>query len=124
MINPGTQPIEDAQEEHAVAALKVFLGEVRVRAAEMEQAPLKRREAEISGEPTRDPAADRDGRYGWDLRLSDGRVVRLLMPGVRVEAMRDDITAAAPCLYVNGTAWWWSDAVASVAAEGLALDRG
>ncbi|MEV4705483.1 hypothetical protein [Actinoplanes sp. NPDC049316] len=122
VINPGTAPVENASEELAVAALAVFLDEVGKRAAEMNATPLKRREASLAGDPARDPGADRDGRFGWDLPLSDGRVVRLLMPGLRVELMRDDITAAAPCLYVNGTAWWWTTAVGMVAAEGLVLD--
>ncbi|OJF15416.1 hypothetical protein [Couchioplanes caeruleus] len=96
VINPGTQPVENPSEELAVAALEVFLTEVRKRAAYLEATPLKRRVAGLTGDPVRDPAADRDGRYGWDLPLSDGRVVRLLMPGVRVELLRDDISARLP----------------------------
>jgi hypothetical protein len=33
------------------------------------------------------------------------------MPGVELTRIRDDITAQAPCLYVNGCAWWWDAAV-------------
>ncbi|GGQ77461.1 hypothetical protein [Couchioplanes azureus] len=124
VINPGTTPAENASEALAVAALDVFLAEVRRRAAEMEAEPFKRRVAGLVGDPVRDPGPDRDGRFGWDLPFTDGRVVRLLMPGVRVEVLRDDITASAPCLYVNGTAWWWTSAVGMVAAEGLVLGLG
>ncbi|GGQ84764.1 hypothetical protein [Couchioplanes azureus] len=124
MINPGTVPIDDAREDLAVSALDVFLTAVQARAAELEAAPLKRRIAGITGEAKRDPAADRDGRFGWDLPLTDGRIVRLLLPGVPVELARDSVEASSPCLYVNGTAWWWSDAVNAVAAEGLVLDLG
>jgi hypothetical protein len=77
------------------------------------------RTAELTGPPARDPAADRDGRYGWNLAFTDGRQLRLLMPGVELTRLRDDITAAAPCLYLNGHAYWWNDAVARTAAEGL-----
>jgi hypothetical protein len=45
----------------------------------------------------------------------------LLLPGVELRLLRDDITAAAPCLYVNGNAWWWDAAVGSVACEGVTL---
>jgi hypothetical protein len=123
MINPGTQPIEAAREDLAVANLDAFLTAVRARAAAMEQAPFRHRAAGLDGDPVRDPAADRDGRFGWDLPLSDGRVVRVLMPGAELNALRDDVSAAAPCLYVNGTAWWWNDAVATVAAEGLVFEQ-
>ncbi|KUL25216.1 hypothetical protein [Actinoplanes awajinensis] len=118
MINPGTQPIAQASEDLAAAALDAFLSAVRARIAEVGDLEVLTRVAEIAGEAVRDGAADRDGRYGWDLPYTDGHVVRLLIPGVPLPQMRDDITAEAPCLYVNGAAWWWSDAVGTVAAEG------
>ncbi len=121
MINPGTAPIADAREDLATAGLEAFLAAVQARAGELDQVPIRRRITQLTGEAVRDPAADRDGRYGWDLPIADGRVTRLLIPGVDLPQMRDDITAQAPCLYVNGTAWWWNDAVNTVAAEGLAL---
>jgi hypothetical protein len=121
MINPGTAPIEGARLDLAEANLEVFLTEVGRRAAEMDEVPVRRRAAHLAGDPVRDPQADRDGRFGWDLPLSDGRAVRLLMPGADLAALRDDITAQAPCLYVNGIACWWNGAVDSVAGEGLTL---
>ena len=119
MINPGTQPVADAREDLATANLDAFLTAVRARAHELEQVPIRHRTAGLSGDPVRDPAADRDGRFGWDLPLSDGRTVRVLIPGTDLAALRDDLTAAAPCLYVNGRAWWWADAVGAVANEGM-----
>ncbi len=83
--------------------------------------PPRRRVAGLAGDPLRNPAADRDGRYGWDLPLTNGSTVHLLIPGVPLEQARDDLTALAPCLYVNGLAWWWNDAVSRVAAEGIAM---
>ncbi|ROP21230.1 DUF4158 domain-containing protein [Couchioplanes caeruleus] len=68
MINPGTVPIDDAREDLAVSALDVFLTAVQARAAELENAPLKRRIAGLTGEAKRDPAADRDGRFGTSVR--------------------------------------------------------
>jgi hypothetical protein len=38
----------------------VFLGNVRERGGQLD------------GEPVRDPAADRDGRFGWDLPMVGG----------------------------------------------------
>ncbi|WP_199512187.1 hypothetical protein [Nucisporomicrobium flavum] len=99
MINPGTLPIDDAREDLAAANLQAFLDEAH------------RRGADHVGTPERDHGADRDGRFGWNLPMGDGTVVRLLMPGVEVTRVRDDLTASAPCLYLNGGAWWWRDAV-------------
>ncbi len=106
VINPGTLPVEDAREELAAANLEIFL------------AAVVERGGQLAGEPVRDPAADRDGRYGWDLAMPDGTVVRLLMPGAELMRVRDDLSARAPCLYVSGEAWWWNDAVGQVAARG------
>ncbi|MEV4703053.1 hypothetical protein [Actinoplanes sp. NPDC049316] len=120
MINPGTAPVEDADEQTAAANLTVFLDAVRTRVAGMGGPPAVR-VSDLTGEPARDPAADRDGRFGWDLPFTDGSRLRLLLPGVDVARLRDDLTAQAPCLYVNGTAYWWDAAVARVAAEGLVV---
>jgi hypothetical protein len=122
MINPGTGPLDDTREDLAAGNLETFLDAVRDRAAVMGGGPVTRT-AELTGPPGRDPAADRDGRYGWDLPVSDGHLVRLLMPGVELTRLRDDITAAAPCLYLNGNAYWWNDAVTRAAAEGLTYVR-
>jgi hypothetical protein len=118
MINPGTQPIAQASEDLAAAALQELLAAVRARIADLGEVPILTRVAAIAGDPVRDPAADRDGRYGWDLPYSDGRVVRLLIPGVPLPQIRDDITAEAPCVYINGGAWWWPAAIGILAAEG------
>jgi hypothetical protein len=120
MINPGTAPVEGADEQAAAANLAVFLDAVRARVAGMGGPPAVR-VSDLTGEPVRDPAADRDGRFGWDLPFSDGTLLRLLMPGADVSRLRDDLTAEAPCLYVNGNAYWWDAAVARVAAEGLVV---
>jgi hypothetical protein len=120
MINPGTAPLGDAHEAVAAANLDAFLAAVHDRVPAMGGDPVVRT-AELAGEPVRDPQADRDGRFGWDLPLSDGSLLRLLMPGVELARIRDDISAQAPCLYVNGNACWWNDAVARVAAEGLTM---
>ena len=122
MINVGTAPLEQADEELAAANLDAFLTAVTERATLLEQVPIRRRVAHLDGTPVRDPGADRDGRFGWDLPLSDGRTVRLLMPGVSLTLLRDDITAQAPCLYINGNAWWWDGAIDQVANEGMVLD--
>ncbi|MCO8274197.1 hypothetical protein M1L60_26710 [Actinoplanes sp. TRM 88003] len=122
MINPGTAPIDGADEELARANLDAFLDAVRQRAEQMDEVPIRQRVAHLDGDPVRDPGADRDGRFGWDLSMSDGRTIRVLIPGVPLAALRDDITAVAPCLYVNGNANWWSGAVDSVAGEGLTLN--
>ncbi|WP_130510952.1 hypothetical protein [Krasilnikovia cinnamomea] len=91
MINPETAPLDDTREDLAAANVEVLLAAARDRGKAL-------------GEPVRDPAADRDG---WDVPAADGSVVRLLMPGVELTRLRDDITAQPPCLYLSGGAWWW-----------------
>ena len=120
MINPGTLPIADAREDLAAAALEEFIAVVGERAVELEQAPIRYREAGINGAPVRVPDADRDGRFAWDVPFSDGRQVRLLIPGAELGALQS-LAATVPCLYVGGEAAWWNDAVASLAGEGMRL---
>jgi hypothetical protein len=105
MINPGTLPIDDAREDLEAANLDVFLAAARERGAA------------LTGPAVRDRTADRDGRFGWDLPMADESIVRLLVPGVELTRVRDDLSARAPCLYVNGGAWWWNDAVALLASS-------
>lgn len=121
MINPGTVPLEQASEDLAVTNLDTFLTEVSERAAVLDEVPIRRRIAHLNGTPVRDSTADRDGRFGWNLPFSDGRTVPVLMPGVPLTALRD-IGASAPCLYINGSSWWWDNAVGQVASEGLVLN--
>ena len=105
MISAWTQPLLDAREVVAAGNLAVFVTAVTARGTR------------LAGEPVRAPPGDRDGRYCWDLPLLDGSSVRLPMPGVGLPRVRDDLTAAAPCLYVDGEAWWWNDAVYMVAGR-------
>ncbi|GIG75185.1 hypothetical protein Pfl04_35890 [Planosporangium flavigriseum] len=70
----------------------------------------------MAGDPVRDPQTDRDGRYGYLLPVADGSTVSVLMPGVELQRVRDDLTATAPCLYVSNEAWWWPSAVIQAAS--------
>jgi hypothetical protein len=121
VINPGTLPLDDVSEDLAAANLTVFLAAVRVRATELEKVEIRHRVAGISGEPVRTPDADRDGRFGWSLPLSDGGGISVLMPGVDLARLRDDLTAQAPMLYIDGVQGWWADAVGSAANVGMEL---
>jgi hypothetical protein len=121
MINPGTRPLTDAHEALAAENLAAFLAEVRVRAVELEEEPLRVRVSAISGQPARAAEADRDGRFAWDVPFSDGAQVRVLMPGVPLTQLRDDRTAQAPCLYLGSEAAWWWGAVDLLAGEGMQL---
>jgi hypothetical protein len=121
VINPGARPLPDARENLAAANLLAFLAEVRVRAVELEEVPLRVRVHAMSGEPERAAGADLSGRFAWDVPFSNGKSVRVLIPGVPLPEIRDDLTAQAPCLYVGAEAAWWSDAVGSLANEGMQL---
>ncbi len=61
--------------------------------------------------------------HAWNLPYTDGHTVQLLIPGAELGLLRDDLTSAAPLLYVNGEAWWWNAAVGSVAGEGVELNQ-
>lgn len=104
VINPGSQPVDGAREDLAVANLDVFLTAVR-----------DRRSDALAGDPVRAPEADRDGRFGWRVPTSDGLVIMVLMPGAELDRVRA-LGATAPCLFVNDEAWWWNDAVGLLAA--------
>ncbi|MEU1813148.1 hypothetical protein [Micromonospora aurantiaca (nom. illeg.)] len=102
MLNPGTLPVENPSQDDADANMRVFVAEVGERGGQ------------LAGEPARTPSADRDGRYGYQLRGENGEIT-VLMPGADLARVRDDLTASAPCLYVGANAWWWGDAVGQAA---------
>ncbi|GII22554.1 hypothetical protein Pme01_21510 [Planosporangium mesophilum] len=99
VINPGTLPVDGATEAAAAQNMTVFITAV------LEQG------GQLAGDPVRDPEADRDGRFGYLLPVTSGSTVRVLMPGVDLQRVRDDLTVAAPCLYVDDEPWWWPSAV-------------
>lgn len=108
-INPGTAAVDGATEEIADANMATFLTAVLQRGGEL-----------AAGQPTRDPSGDHEGRFGYRLSTAGGSSIAILMPGVDLTRVRDDPSAAAPCLRVNGLAWWWNDAVGQVAGTARA----
>lgn len=101
MINPGSEPVENATEEHAAANMVEFVAEFQERGGH------------LAGDPIRTTDLDEGGRFGWLLPLVGGGASEILMPGVELTRLRDDLTAQAPCVRVNGLMWWWRDAVGS-----------
>jgi hypothetical protein len=99
MINPGSRPVEGATEQQAEANLAAFIDAATERGLE------------LADEPERLPDADEGGRFAWNLHLAGGKVVQVLMPGVDLIRIRDDLSAEAPCLKVNGNWSWWDGAV-------------
>ncbi|WP_433531272.1 hypothetical protein ACQPYA_03955 [Micromonospora sp. CA-263727] len=103
MVNFGTGPVDEASEAAAEANMSAFVD------------ALRQRGIDLPATADRDPSADRDGRYGYLLPTATG-AVHILMPGADLARVRDDLTASAPCLVVNGQAWWWHDATGQAAA--------
>ncbi|WP_430786925.1 competence protein CoiA family protein [Actinoplanes sp. G11-F43] len=105
LVIPGMQAVDEAALELAAANLAAFVEAVRERA---------RIEGDTRGytphvgEPRRDAAADIDGRFGWTLAVN-GRDQAILMPGVELARLHGT-GLSAPCVIVNGSAWWWNDA--------------
>lgn len=98
-INPGTGPIEGTTEENARTNMEAF-------AADLVLVNI------TTTAITRNPGADADGRYGYQLGFSDGRVLDVQMPGLPLDRVRyvdapgQDIWDF-PRLYVNGNSWIW-----------------
>lgn len=115
---PGARTVDDARAELAEAAFKQFMDEMRTRAIELEQVPIRHRVASITGEPVRDTTLDGQGRYGWVVTLSDMTQILVRIPGVEVAVMLAP-GAAAPCIFLGDLPLWWRDAVGSLANEGM-----
>lgn len=98
-INPGSGPIEGTTEENARANMDAF-------AADLVLIDI------TTTAITRNPGADADGRYGYQLGLDDGRVIDVEMPGLPLDQVRyidepgQDIWDF-PRLYVAGSSWIW-----------------
>ncbi|GIF08891.1 competence protein CoiA family protein [Actinoplanes siamensis] len=105
LVIPGMHAVTGATLELAADNMAVFVEAVRERA---------RIEGDTRGytphvgEPRRDANTDADGRFGWTLSVN-GRDQAILMPGIELAQLRGT-GLAAPCLIVNGSAWWWNDA--------------
>lgn len=102
MINPGSGPVEGGTEQQAETNLAAFIDAATERGLE------------LADEPDRIPDADEGGRYAWNLRLAGGTVVQVLMPGVDLIRIRDDLSAEAPCLRIGSDWWWWNGAVDAI----------
>jgi hypothetical protein len=108
VIIPGTQAVDGAHVTVATTNMHDFVKEVQARA---EVEGQTRGYTPSVGEPIRNEAADRDGRYGWVLPVN-GHHQEILMPGVDLAQLRGS-SLSAPCVKVNGNSWWWNDAAGS-----------
>jgi hypothetical protein len=102
-INPGSADAPPGTPEQAAQNLQTFLVEVAHRGGQP------------SGTPQRVPDGDGRGRYAFDVPTDGDATVRILMPGLAIEAIRDDLRASAPCIFVDGQPWWWNDAAGQTA---------
>jgi hypothetical protein len=110
VINPGSAPAEGASEAAAAANLEALM------------AAVVERGGRLAGEPVRVPETDEDGRFAWRLPAGEhGGGVLVLMPGVELAKMRDDMSASAPRIIIGGNPWWWPSAVGQVAAAATAV---
>lgn len=100
MINPGTDPVPDASIDHADTNIAGLVLQLQRRGVGVDTL-------------TRDEGADVGGRFGYRLALADGQAVSVSMPGVPLAELQG-MGATVPCLYVEGNAWWWRDAVGQI----------
>lgn len=110
VIIPGTLPVEGATLALAAANMLAFADAVRGQA--VLEGEVRGYTPDV-GESIRDEVADHPeaGRFAWVLPVN-GRDQRILMPGADLAALKG-LSASAPCLQVNGSWWWWNDAVTS-----------
>jgi hypothetical protein len=99
LVNSGSRPLEATDAELAEYNLLVFIDD------------FVERGGRLAAEPERAQDADAGGRYGWSLYRADGVTVLVLIPGVPLTLVRDDLSAEAPCLRVDDEWWWWNEAV-------------
>jgi hypothetical protein len=102
----GTGLVGGATLQQAETNMREF---VRLVAEQAQTEGETRGYAPQVGEPVRDEGSDADGRFGWMLPVN-GAEVRVLMPGVDLGRVKG-LDSGAPCLFVDGTAAWWSGAI-------------
>lgn len=108
VINPGSGPVNNAIEANAADNMTVFIGNLRDAGHDV-------------GTFTRRPDADYgQGRYAFDIAMTDGRSIEIQMPGLPVDRIRymaedgQDIWDYSR-LYVDGSSWVWKFALSVVA---------
>ena len=108
IINPGTEPIDDASETDAIDNIKHFITDLGL-------------DREVRW--LREPREDERGRFGfllyadWYVTL---RATLIQMPGLPLEQVRwrEGLDPwQYPRLYVNGSSWLWGFALGSATRE-------
>lgn len=98
-LNPGTGPVRDATEQHAMRNIERFIMDIGIALVDWQ----------------RESQMDSDGRFGFTL-FYDLHHVEIEMPGCELSGVRY-IEAEGqnvwrfPRLYVDGSSWIWSIAV-------------
>jgi len=105
IINPGTGPVANATEEHALKNIKQFIEDTKVEGIKC----------------VRVPEEDADGRFAF-LLWRGTRCHLVDMPGaplekVRYTDQRNQNIWDFPRLYVDGSSWVWIFAVNMCSAE-------
>lgn len=104
IINPGSGPVPEAREAHAVTNITVFGDDLR-------------RAGIVVASCSRTPDADYgEGRYAFALATADGRTIEIQMPGLPVDRVRyldgaEQNIWDFPRLYVDGSSWVWKFAL-------------
>jgi hypothetical protein len=104
IINPGSGPVANANEEHAARNIAVFVDDLR--AAGLDVASIAQQAGNDYGE----------GRYAFLLTMADGRLIEVQMPGLPVDQVRylggdGQNIWDFPRLYVDDSSWVWKFAL-------------
>jgi hypothetical protein len=100
VINPGSGPVRDSNEERAEANARAFVEDLGISGVSIQ----------------REPRSDEKGRFGFVLTLNDMRV-EMEMPGIPLENVRylgipGQNIWDFPRLFVDGSSWVWKFAIA------------
>jgi hypothetical protein len=103
-INPGSDPVSQATEEHATANMAAFTDDLRARGLDVDTF-IRRPDSDYG-----------EGRYAYTLAMSDGRSVEIQMPGLSVDHVRylgedGQNIWDFPRLYVDDSSWVWNFAL-------------
>lgn len=97
IINPGSGPVDEADEGSARANMQTLADDLREQGCEVGEVTLRQDEG--------------DGRWSFDINVN-GTAREVAMPGLPIEQVRwvddpDQNIWHFPRLYVDGSSWVW-----------------
>ena len=96
VINPGTEPVDDATEAHAIENIRHFVTDLG--------GDTPQRDIKWIRIPEQDGGDD--GRYAFLIWMGN-QCHEIDMPGCPLEVVRQSRPWYSPRLYIDGSSWLW-----------------